>query len=322
MESSPLKACPRCGEPRILAPECPRCGVLYAKAQPRPVPAPPPAAVGAPAAAALPVYDPGQSLSKNLSRSLEHEAAVAEWRLRLFALPGLLVGLWVLHAALGNSFVFALFGMLLHELGHAVCAWFSGHPATPSLWVTYTGGRSTFFIGLMTFALTGLVLRGVLTRRDWMRNLGLAGLALQFCCSVLQRTGSPWPLRTFGGDGGSMVFGALLMLSLYAPRESALRRGQLHWGLAVIGGASLVETFRDWWACRTNLDRIPFGLIEGVGTSDPTRLVNDFGWSELELVHRYNALGLVCFALLALAYGLGLWRARAWRPLPGGVQAP
>ncbi|MFY0579794.1 hypothetical protein ACN28S_41045 [Cystobacter fuscus] len=37
-------------------------------------------------------------------------------------------------------------------------------------------------------------------------------------------------LITFGGDGGNLVLGTLLMMTIYASRESALRRGWLHWG--------------------------------------------------------------------------------------------
>ncbi|ATB27542.1 hypothetical protein [Melittangium boletus] len=313
MESPPLKACPRCGEPRILAPECPRCGVLYAKAQPRAA-RPAPEAL---AAEAVPLeFDPSvfRRPEDALARQRDIEESRGEWRLRLFALPGVFAVIWWLDSVRLLRFMFDILGMFLHELGHAMTAWFCGIAAMPSLWVTHISGeRSPFFLGMMTFGLTGLVFRGVLTRSPRVRNVGLVGLTLQFIGTVLVTSAKVWPLISFGGDAGSLVLGALLMTSLYTPRESFPRRGYAYWGLMVIGAASFVSTFREWWAARTDFERIPFGDIEGVGLSDSSTLVDKHGWSELDLIHRYNGLGLACLAALALVYVLGLWRIRATR---------
>jgi len=310
MESPPLKACPRCGEPRILAPECPRCGVLYAKAQAR-------AERLAPGTPAVEVeFDPSlfRRPEDALVQQRELEEARGEWRLRLFGLPSVFAAIWCLDSLQLLGFAFGVLGMILHELGHALTAWFCGISAMPSLWVTrFAETRSPFFLGMMTFGLTGLVFRGVLTRSPRVRNVGLVGLTLQFIGTVLLTTDKAWPLIHFGGDGGSLVLGALLMTSLYAPRESSLRRGYSYWGLMVIGAASFVSTFREWWAARTDFERIPFGDIEGVGLSDASKLVDQHGWSELDLIHRYNWLGLACLAALALVYALGLWKIRATR---------
>jgi hypothetical protein len=58
-------------------------------------------------------------------------------------------------------------------------------------------------------------------------------------------------------------------------------------------------------------DTIPYGEMEGVGTSDPTRLIDDFGWTEKQLVGRYVTLGIVCLIVILAAYAVGLvaeWR--------------
>ena len=71
------------------------------------------------------------------------------------------------------------------------------------------------------------------------------------------------------------------------------------------------KVFELWWAARTDSDRIPFGMNEGAGLSDPSVLSEQFGWSATQLVHRYLALGVVCLAVLACAYLLGLRQRRA-----------
>jgi len=86
----------------------------------------------------------------------------------------------------------------------------------------------------------------------------------------------------------------------------------------VIGAAAFADAFATWWAARTNLDAIPFGENEGTGPSDPSRLVDMYGWSVSSLIHRYVSLGLLCLIVLAIVYGVGL---RGSRPESEGPQA-
>jgi len=53
-------------------------------------------------------------------------------------------------------------------------------------------------------------------------------------------------------------------------------------------------------------ENIPFGEIEGVNLSDPTRLTDEYGWSVIQLVDRYLLLARVCFAALLVTYVWGL----------------
>jgi hypothetical protein len=116
---------------------------------------------------------------------------------------------------------------------------------------------------------------------------------------------------TFGGDGGCLVLGTLLMVTLYAPRGSALHRGWLRWGFLVIGAAAFTDAFKTWWDARNNFGHIPFGRIEGVGLSDPSKLTDWFGWSVNTLVSRYMGLAWACLAVLGAIYVAGVLRARA-----------
>src|SRR5213594_1496780 len=76
-------------------------------------------------------------------------------------------------------------------------------------------------------------------------------------------------------------------------------------------GQAFVDVFVQWWASRTDFDRIPFGMNEGAGLSDPSVLSENFGWSTNQIVHRYVALGFACLTVVAIAYVRGLMRARS-----------
>jgi hypothetical protein len=241
------------------------------------------------------------------------EDARSELRLRLFALPVALAVAWLLvNSPMWGSLLRIFLSMWIHELGHAVTAWFCGFPSLPGPWVTRTGDeRSTLVFLLLATLLGGMSLRGYLTRSRLLMIAGATGLALQFVGTLVL---SPWKglmLVTFGGDGGCLVLGSLLMTTLYAPRDSALRRGWLHWGYLAIGAAAFMDSFSEWWAARTDFERIPFGEMEGVGLSDASKLVDVYGWGELELIRRYTWLGLACLAALAVLYAVGLSHARA-----------
>lgn len=115
---------------------------------------------------------------------------------------------------------------------------------------------------------------------------------------------------TFGGDGGALVLAALLMSAFFVPIGSRLHRGALRWGLLLIGALAFADVFRVWWRGRGDLEAIPFGEIEGVGLSDPSRLLEVHGWSLSQLVHRHLAVGIACLLALGLRYG---WEVYNWR---------
>jgi hypothetical protein len=129
---------------------------------------------------------------------------------------------------------------------------------------------------------------------------------VQLFCTLALSAPRAQQLILFAGDGGALVLGTLLMLTLYAPEGSALKQGWLRWGFLAIGAASFADVFEQWWSSRHDPDRIPFGMNEGVGLSDPSRLSDQFGWSADQLVSRYVVLGCLCLLVLACAYFFGL----------------
>ena len=136
-----------------------------------------------------------------------------------------------------------------------------------------------------------------------------AGAMLLVQIIFLNAPAPPGALIVFGGDGGALVLGAILMAAFYAPRESWVRKSWgLRWGLLVIGALSFMYTYHLWSGPYEN---IPFGEIEGVNLSDPSLLTEMYGWSVIQLVDRYLFLATACLVALSAVYVWGLIAAYA-----------
>ncbi|HZI10480.1 MAG TPA: hypothetical protein VE153_08780, partial [Myxococcus sp.] len=251
------------------------------------------------------------------------EAAAFELKLRTWVLP-VALGLGWLVATGSLRFVARLFTMLVHESGHAVTAWLCGVPALPTLWVTLSASSRWYSFAALLAA--GL---GVLAWRGWQRRqwgqvaLGAGLLAAQAVCTLGLSYEKARALITFGGDAGMMVLGTALMASFYVRPGSYLHEHGLRWGFVPIGALSFWDAFSSWWRARTNVDWIPFGRIEGVGLSDPSRLVDDYGWPVGTMIRRHVGVGVACLVVLARLYVFHLVRARArLKPQPPAPTLP
>jgi hypothetical protein len=231
-----------------------------------------------------------------------------ELRLRRFGIPVALAIAWVLVKSDLGHFVLRTFcSMWVHELGHAVAAWLCGYPAFPGAWRTFTAESRSPLLAVVLFAALACAVFWAWRAERLGLVLAFGAVALvQLLCTLALPAPRAQQLILFAGDGGALVLGTLLMLTLYAKEGSALKRDWLRWGFLAIGAASFADTFEQWWSARRDPDRIPFGMNEGVGLSDPSRLSENFGWSADQLVSRYLALGSLCLLVLACAYFFGL----------------
>jgi hypothetical protein len=242
---------------------------------------------------------------------------VREWKLRAAA-PPIAVALAVLfHAsATGHWLQRTVFTMIVHEVGHAVTGWWCGFAAVPGLWKTLIPESRGVVAPLLVLAAeAGIIYVGVRSERRWLIALGVVLAVIQAIGTLGPSSEHAHAVIIFGGDGGAMVLGMLLMCTFFAPRASRLVQNGLRWGFLVIGAAAYVDSFATWWIARGDTDVIPYGEIEGVGLSDPSKLTEQFGWSEHQLVHRYVVLGVACGSALAAAWAYAVWSARrASRP--------
>lgn len=236
------------------------------------------------------------------------ESAI-ERRFRQLALPVALLIAWgLVHTQLPHLLLRTVLSMWIHELGHALAAWLCGRWAFPGPWFTPVGaGRSLLVVALVAGAIVYGGVRCSRRSKPWLVFFAVL-LALQLYCSFGLSDRRAMAFIIWSGDGGAIAIGTLLMLSFYARRTSQLRVGWLRWGFLVIGAAAFADGLATWWAARSDPEVIPFGENEGRGPSDPTVLVFQQGFSISSLVNSYVTTGLVCLAILAVAYGLGLRR--------------
>lgn len=242
----------------------------------------------------------------------EVSEAQLESRLRTWAIPVALAGAFLVVSTGPGHFLARVFlSMWVHEIGHATAAWLCGFPAFPGPWLTPMAQSRSGAFGFLVFAAiaSGTLWTWRTERRRLAAALG-ALLVLQLFCTLALSDARARQFIVFMGDGGCLVLGSLLMLTVYAPEESALKRGWLRWGFLVIGAAAFADAFAQWWASRTDFDRIPFGMNEGVGLSDPSVLQETYRWSTDQIVGRYVTLGCICLAVIAAAYAWGLLRRR------------
>jgi hypothetical protein len=235
-----------------------------------------------------------------------------EWKLRAGAIPAAIALALVFHAWPTGHFLQRTFlSMMVHELGHAVTAWWCGFAAVPTVWKTLIPDDRSLAISLALIALEGyLCWRSWRAQRTWSFVAGIALAAVQFFATTVVAADRAHQAITFGGDAGAMVLGTLLMLTFFAGAESRLRTNHLRWGLLVIGAAALIDTSATWLSARRDPDVIPFGETEGVGLSDPSKLQEDYGWTTHLIVQRYVVVATVCFIALTAAWLYFTYTAR------------
>lgn len=229
-----------------------------------------------------------------------------EWKLSIAALPAALLLAWLFHL-LTPGLQRILFGMPVHELGHAITAWLCGYFAVPTLWKTLVPESRGFVAPLVLVGLIGYgMFRAYLAEKPVYIALLGAVLLVQACGTLLVSEVTAEMLFTFGGDGMGMVLAAALMASFFFGSQKSLR-----WGFLVIGAAAFVDMFATWFTALWNVDVIPFGENEGSGLSDPMKLLEEHGWRTATMVRRYVAVGVGALAALAMVYSWGV--RRAWR---------
>jgi hypothetical protein len=236
---------------------------------------------------------------------------MAEWKLRAGAVPTAIVLALLFHSCETGHFAQrSALSMPLHELGHAITAWWCGFSAIPTLWKTLIPESRGLVMPVAVAALEGfLVWRGWVSGKNAVFALG-AGLGVLQFFAYTSTPDTAHMAITFGGDAGGMVLGTGLMLLFFVPEGSKLREHHLRYGFLAIGAAGFVDSFATWWSARSNPDAIPFGEIEGVGLSDPSKLVEDHGWTDAQVVDRYVTVGTACAIVLVVVWLWATWSAR------------
>lgn len=234
-----------------------------------------------------------------------------EARLRLYAPPLALLGALLLMSTGMRGVLRTFVTMWIHELGHAATAWLCGFAAFPGPWRTLTSDGRVPLLAIAAAA--GLAALAVRAWRAERRALAGALGAILLVQAALTLGTSPHRAQmwiVFGGDAGMFVIGALGMATFFAPPGSHLHTSWLRWGFLVMGALAFADAFTTWWAARGDFGAIPFGELEGIGASDPSRLTDDHGWGIRPMIRRFLAVAFVSLAALAAVWGRAVWRDR------------
>jgi hypothetical protein len=301
--------CPWCNAPRETGPTCGRCGANYAKAaliktQGRAIVAAVPVPAS-PVAASVTIESPLED-----TKPARVEDPVLEWKFCVGAIPIALLLALAFHA-FAPSLQRIVLGMPIHELGHAVTAWLCGYTAIPTLWKTLVPETRGFIAPLALLgAIAYMMYRAHLKENVALLVLGGALVLLQAIGTLAVTVQTTQMLITFGGDGAGMILGSVLMATFFFGKDTQLYKGSLRWGFLVIGSAAFVDMSATWWAARSDFGAVPFGEQEGVGLSDATKLVDNFGWTTEAMIRRYVGVSVSCLLGLTLVYAWGVRQAR------------
>ena len=194
--------CPKCGFAQDQDPaECPRCGVVFAKF------------LHAEAHAVSPLPGPVPSAANLEQVRADGDELRRELRARVLAFPCALLGACM--AVKTAPGLVRIFTMWVHESGHAVSAWMCGYGAWPGPWITPIGSERSIALTGLLVALLGF---GTFRARQYARwfwvVVATVVLLLTLCCTLFLSAGKAQQLIIFGGDGGCLVLGTALMLTV------------------------------------------------------------------------------------------------------------
>lgn len=240
--------------------------------------------------------------------------AKQEFYVRAFAIPAALT----LASAVVATMPFAarVVSMWVHEGGHALGAWLAGYLAFPGPWVTPMASERARVVTLLVIA--SLAVGGY---ASWQRSRWLwlaassAGLTLAVVCGFGLDHDQAQQLIVFSGDAGLFVLGTALMLTVYSRQEHAVRREGLRWAFVVIGALAFMDARTHWTGSAGD---IPFGEDDR-GLSDPSVLLEHYGWGVSQLQDRYASVATACTATLGAAYFAGLLQALFWPARPSSA---
>lgn len=299
--------CAWCEAPKQSGPVCPKCGADYAKAE----------SIKAHGKVIGPDTSSKKTKKINQSTGLSADDPALlvkdpefEFRLCLVVIPAFLLFWFLVYATgMGKSFQAIVFAMPVHELGHAVAAWFCGYSAVPTVWKTLVPESRGFIAPVLLLGAIGYMA----FQSHQQKKLGF----LVMCCflvflqligtfGVEEKTSNM--LITFSGDGLGMVIGIILMCTFYFGKTTQLYKGWLRWGFVCIGAAAFIDIFVQWIQALSDVTFVAMGEQEGTH-SDPYKLRYYHGIKMDKMIDAYVSLGIFCMFFLAGIYTWGLRRA-------------
>ncbi len=193
----------------------------------------------------------------------------------------------------------------IHEFGHATIAWLSGRRAIPLPigWTNVDYNRSLFvYVGVLV--LLGLLFwAGWREKCRWPMVLAIVFAVIQFCMTWLMSEDTFIALLAFGGIGGEFYLSTLILISFYFPMPNYLQWEFWRYPTAFCAAFTLWAQIWLWHRIKVGWEDIPMGsLWGGENSGDMNVLIDDYGWSEQQVINTYSTLSGFCITALLAVY--------------------
>lgn len=295
--------CPKCGFLSSSDIECVKCGIIFDKYN----------NLGIHQVESQQLLK-AEAIDVEEIRDTESVSIFASPKANMWALPISLVTGYIFQKLWVTRYLVILFCVIpLHEMGHAIAAWMTGHFAVPlgaivpTAGLTLIGQERHMWVYLIFFSLFGY-----LGFKAWVSKLYYLVIisGLYITASVyLSYSLSDAQMSTFffyGGIAGEFILSTILILSFYQPSFKKLRWDFFRYPFLLMGSMAFVNSVDMWLRIQSKLSSIPFGTaISSDGAADANGDMNRLvasGWSQDQIISRYLMLAKIGFWLILIQY--------------------
>ncbi len=210
----------------------------------------------------------------------------------------------------------------IHEVGHALVAWLSGHGATPLPfgWTNVSEDRSLIVYFCFLILLLILFWSGWREQKRWAMVMAVILLIVQFYLTWIMPEYSTTTWISFGGVGGELLLSTVLMVCFYFPLPDRWRWDFWRYPVLLMAAYTFTASFGMWHQIKAGAAEIPWGTMLG-GQGDTGGDMNKLsanGWSDAQIVNTYSHLGNICLLVLIGIYVVFLLKSlqnQSWKRL-------
>lgn len=221
--------------------------------------------------------------------------------------PPVVIALGVALRASPLGFLLEGFHVWIHEVGHASVAWLSARPAVPLPigWTNVEPQKSLVLYLALLAAFVALGVAGWRERKAWpmLLSAGLLGAQSFMTWGLSEDRARQWMI--FAGVGGEFYLSAAMVCLFFFEFPERFRWGGCRYAVLFIGAASFFESYSFWRQVKRGAEGIPFGSMingEDDGGGDMNILMDDYRWTQHQIVFTYNHLADACLLAVLLVY--------------------
>jgi hypothetical protein len=238
---------------------------------------------------------------------MKQKPSISPFKVTLFSLPLAILAVFLAKLLYLPAIILDATQIWIHEFGHALIAWFSSRAATPLGigWTNFNPDKSAWVYICFSFLLGVTAFKGWKAKTYFLPALMALFFAFQtyytFICSPFH-----WGrAMSFGGVGGEIYLGALLVIAFFYEFPAQLRWDFFRFPFLLVGLYSYWDAFYLWIKIKNSEASIPWGTLlggQGDAGGDMNQLSNQYGMMKVEIIDAYIAAGVICGILIVVQY--------------------